>query len=36
MGLPFHDQDETPRAPDLLTFAMGTTAGNLQTVGAAR
>lgn len=36
MGLPFHDQGETPRAPDLLTFAMGLVADSLQTVGAAR
>ena len=33
MGLPFHDQDETPRAPDLLTFAMGIVADSLRTVG---
>lgn len=33
MGLPFHDQDETPRTPDMLTFAMGIVADSLRTVG---
>lgn len=33
MGLPFHDQVETSRVPDPLTFAMGIVADSLRTVG---